>query len=127
MKVAVSLDEMERLTAYVEDTLSESGASMAVIIKMNIALDEMFSNIVKFSGATYAEVSCGVEDGVAVLLMEDDGVPYDPLKKEDADITLSAEERDIGGLGILMVKKSMDSMEYRYENGKNMLTLRKKI
>ncbi len=127
MKVKVSLDEVERLTEYIEDTFSEAGASMGVIIKMNIALDEMFSNIVKFSGATYADVSCIVEDGNAILRLEDDGLKYNPLEKEDADITLSAEERKIGGLGILMVKKSMDKMEYRYEDGKNILTLTKKI
>ena len=53
------------------------------------------------------------------------GKPFNPLEKQDADITLSAEERGIGGLGILMVKKSMDAVDYRYENGENILTLTK--
>ena len=57
----------------------------------------------------------------------DSGVPFNPLKKKDADITLSAEERQIGGLGILMVKRSMDKVDYVYENGQNILTLVKKI
>ena len=57
----------------------------------------------------------------------DNGKPFDPLAKEDADITLSAEEREIGGLGILMVKKSMDVVEYSYEAGKNILTIKKNI
>ena len=57
----------------------------------------------------------------------DNGKPFNPLAKEDADITLSAEEREIGGLGILMVKKSMDAVEYNYEDGKNILTIKKNI
>ena len=57
----------------------------------------------------------------------DSGVPYDPLAKADPDVTLSAEERQIGGLGIFMVKKSMDSMEYKYQDGRNILVIRKKL
>ena len=61
-----------------------------------------------------------------VISFADKGVMYDPLKKEDPDVTLSAEERDIGGLGIFMVKKTMDEMKYEYKNGENNLTLIKK-
>ena len=57
----------------------------------------------------------------------DNGKPFNPLEKEDADITLSAEERDIGGLGILMVKKSMDAVDYEYVDGKNILTIKKNL
>lgn len=126
MTVGLSLDNVPVLTEYIEAVLEEQ-ASMATVIKMNIALDEIYSNIVKYSGATYAKITCEAIDGSAVLTFEDDGVPYDPLAKEDADTTLSAEERDIGGLGILMVKKSMDSVEYRSEDGKNILVLTKKL
>ncbi len=125
MKVDLTIDNVPILTEYIENTLEN--ASPATVFKMNIALDEIYSNIVKFSGGSYADVTCFVDGDNAVLIFEDDGVQYNPLKKEDADITLSAEERDIGGLGILMVKKSMDSMEYRYEDGKNILTLVKKL
>ncbi len=125
MTVDVSIDELGRLTDFVENTLNENGASMQTVIKMNIALDEIFSNIVKFSQATYTKLTCGVEENMAFIRFEDDGVPYNPMDKEDADVTLSAEDRDIGGLGILMVKKSMDIMDYSYENGKNILTLKK--
>lgn len=125
--VDLSLENIAPLTEYVEQTLRSQGASDATVIKMNVALDEIYSNIVKFSGASYAKITCKTENGSAVLRFEDDGIPYDPLQKEDTDITLSAEEREIGGLGILMVKKSMDKMEYTYENGKNILTLTKKL
>ncbi len=123
----LSLDNIADLTDFVERTLTDKGASMAAVMKMNIALDEIYSNIVKFSGGSYTKISCDVQNGAAVVQFEDDGVPFDPLKKEDADISLGAEEREIGGLGILMVKKSMDRMEYRYENAKNILTLTKNL
>ena len=61
------------------------------------------------------------------ICVVDEGVPFDPLAKEDPDVTLSAEERQIGGLGIFLVKKTMDGMAYRREDGKNILTIRKKI
>ncbi len=127
MTVDLSIDNVPLLTDYIESTLQEKDASMATIIKMNIALDEIYSNIVKFSGASYATVTCDVEGEFAALTFEDDGVAYNPLEKKDADTTLSAEERDIGGLGILMVKKSMDSMEYCNKDGKNILVLKKKL
>ncbi len=122
----VSLDEVPRLTEYIETTLEENGTSMPTVMKMNIAFDEIFSNIVKFSGATYAKICCGVDKEQAYLIFEDDGVAYNPLEQEEPDITLSAEDREIGGLGIFMVKKSMDEVDYQYIDGKNILSLRKK-
>ena len=59
--------------------------------------------------------------------MSDKGIPFDPLKKTDPDLSLTAEEREIGGLGIFITKKTMDSVEYAYENGENILTMIKKI
>ena len=67
------------------------------------------------------------ESRTDTMRMSDSGVPFDPLKKPDPDITLSAEEREIGGLGIFITKKTMDSVDYKYENGKNVLTMIKKI
>ena len=125
--VDVSLDNIGSLTEFVESSLQSKGATASTVVKMNIALDEIYSNIVKFSGATYVKISCGVKDGFAHLQFEDDGVHYNPLKKEDTDTTLSAEDREIGGLGILMVKKTMDRMEYEYKDSKNILVLFKKL
>ncbi len=125
--VGLSLDNVAELTDFVENNLREKGASPSTVIKMNVALDEIYSNIVNYSGGTYAKITCGVREGYAYLRFEDDGEPYNPLKKEDVDITLSAEEREIGGLGILMVKKSMDNMEYQLQDGKNILTIFKKL
>ena len=68
-----------------------------------------------------------IEDRVAEIVFEDSGIQYDPLANEEPDVTLSAEEREIGGLGIFITKKTMDDVKYEYKNGRNILTLLKKI
>ena len=91
--------------------------------KVSIAVDEIYSNIINYSGAELATISYEIKDGRLYMTFTDDGIPYNPLEAEEPDITLSAEERKIGGLGIFMVKKMTESMEYTYEDGKNILSL----
>ena len=108
-----------------ERTLEEAGIPPKIIIKMNVVVDEVFSNILSYSGASEAEAECDVRDGRIMLVFTDDGRPYDPTAKPDPDITLSAKEREIGGLGFFMVKKFMDSIGYEYRENRNILTLAK--
>lgn len=91
--------------------------------KVSIAVDEIYSNIINYSGAELATISYEIKDGRLYITFTDDGIPYNPLESEEPDITLSAEERKIGGLGIFMVKKMTESMEYTYEDEKNILKL----
>ena len=91
--------------------------------KVSIAVDEIYSNIVNYSGADLATISYEIKDGRLYMTFADDGIPYNPIKAEEPDVTLSAEERKIGGLGIFMVKKMTESMEYTYEDDKNILSL----
>ena len=91
--------------------------------KVSIAVDEIYSNIINYSGAELATISYEIKDGRLYITFTDDGIPYNPLEEEEPDITLSAEERKIGGLGIFMVKKMTESMEYTYEDDKNILKL----
>ena len=91
--------------------------------KVSIAVDEIYSNIINYSGAELATISYEIKDGRLYITLTDDGIPYNPLEAEEPDITLSAEERKIGGLGIFMVKKMTESMEYTYEDDKNILKL----
>ncbi len=91
--------------------------------KVSIAVDEIYSNIVNYSGAELATISYEIKDGKIYITFTDDGIPYNPLEAEEPDVTLSAEERKIGGLGIFMVKKMTESMEYTYEDDKNILKL----
>ena len=100
---------------------------MKVVAQMNVAVDEIFSNIAHYSEATNVTLGCLLTEGQVVLQFCDNGHPYDPTAKEDPDTTLAADEREIGGLGIFMVKKTMDEVTYEYKDGLNILTLVKKI
>ena len=91
--------------------------------KINIVFDEIFTNIVSYSKATLATVSYSIEGGKLQISFTDNGIPYNPLETAEPDITLSADERAIGGLGIFMVKKMTESMEYEYKDNTNILTL----
>ena len=105
---------------------------MKAQMQIDIAIDELFSNIAYYAynpdvGPATVRVEV-VEDPMAVVItFIDKGVPYDPLAREDPDTTLSAEERDLGGIGIYMVKKSMDEVTYEYKDGQNILKIKKNI
>jgi anti-sigma regulatory factor (Ser/Thr protein kinase) len=114
--------------AFVDETLEEAGCSMKVQMQIDIAVEEIFVNIAHYAytpatGDAVVRVELQEDPRAVAITFEDSGVPYDPLAKEDPDVTLTAEERQIGGLGIFMVKKSMDEVKYRHEDGKNILTL----
>jgi anti-sigma regulatory factor (Ser/Thr protein kinase) len=101
-------------------------------MQINIAIDELFSNIAHYAynpetGDATVRVEV-IEDPMAVIItFIDNGVPYDPLKQKDPDTTLPAEERELGGLGIYMVKKTMDDITYEYKDGKNILSIKKHL
>ena len=97
-----------------------------------VALEEVFVNVARYAypdseGDMTLHIGFDEQTRNVTFIMSDKGVPFDPLKKPDPDITLSAEEREIGGLGIFITKKTMDTVTYAYENGKNILTMIKKI
>lgn len=127
-KISVSpqLASIDTVTDFFETCLTEQNAPVKVVSQINIAVDEIFSNIVRYSGATSVSIGCRAEKDHVVLRFADNGRPYDPTEKDDPDITLSAEERDIGGLGIFMVKKTMDDISYVYADGFNILTIQKR-
>ena len=126
------IKDVEKVTAFVEAELDKIGCPMKAAMQINIAIDELFSNIIKYGypnkkGPVTVKFKYHSDTKAVFIRFEDEGIPYNPLIKEDPDITLSAEERDIGGLGIFVVKKTMDDMRYKYENGKNILTIKKSI
>lgn len=126
ISVSPNLESMEGLSAFLEDCLAKQDAPMKIVSQINIAADEIFSNIIRYSGASSVSVGCETEEDRVVIRFADNGRPYDPTGREDPDITLSAEDRDIGGLGIFMVKKTMDEIKYEYEDGFNILTIQKR-
>ena len=128
--VDATLDNLEVVQNFVSEELESQGCSMKVMMQIEIAVEEIYVNIVHYAynpEIGKATIRCEVtEDPMQVIIQFlDSGIPFDPLAKEDADITLSAEERNIGGLGIFMVKQSMDEVNYEYMDGKNVLTIRK--
>ena len=130
LKVPAELDRVYEVQDFVNAVLEEHDCDLKAQMQIEIAVEELFVNIAHYAypnGKGGAEISVGVEDGVASITFRDTGIPYDPLAKEDPDVKLKAEDRSIGGLGIYMVKKSMDEMLYRYEDGHNVLTIRKTI
>lgn len=127
LKLPPSLEAMAQVTAFVEQSAEDAGLLMKLISQLNIAVDEIFSNIARYSGATDATVGVKVSNGWVTLRFADNGLPYDPTANAAPDINLSADDREIGGLGLFMVKKLMDIVEYEYHDGLNILTLKKRI
>lgn len=131
LKVPASLAHLDAVLAFLEENLEEMGASFKVSMKIQVAVEEVFVNIANYAypGRTDGQACIRLEKvdapaSVRITLI-DSGIPYDPLKKPDPDVNLSAEERQIGGLGIFMVKQSMDTVSYAYIDGQNCLTLEK--
>ena len=116
---------------YVFDTAEQLWQNQEVpprtMAQLGIALDEIYTNVCSYSGAAHAAVHCDVRDGKATLIVADDGAPYDPLKAKEPDTTLTVEERQIGGLGIHIVKKRMDAVEYHHDRGWNVLVMKKTL
>lgn len=124
----VSADRLEEVQEFVRGEMEAAGSSFKAISQVEIAVEEIYINIANYaypSGEGEVVIRCktGTETPKVTIQFVDAGTPFDPLEKEDADISLSAEERSVGGLGILMVKKLMDEVTYCYEEGKNILTI----
>lgn len=132
LTIAATVENIETVTDFVNEQLESLDCSMKIQMQIDIAIDEIFGNIAHYAyspgnGEATVRVEFEKEPLTAVITFIDSGIPYDPLKKDDPDITLSAEERDIGGLGIYMVKKSMDDVFYEYRDGKNIFSVKKRL
>ena len=131
LEIEAKVDNLNEVTAFIDEQLEAAECSMKTQMQIDLAVEELFVNIAHYAYAPdvgMAVISTELSpDRKFSITFEDSGIPYDPLAKEDPDITLSANERAIGGLGIFMVKKSMDDMYYEYRDGKNILTIVKGI
>ena len=130
LTLPATIENIETVIDFVNGQLEEIKCPLKAQMQIDIAIDELFGNIAHYAynpetGPATVRVEVTEEPIAVVITFIDRGVPYDPLKKEDPDITLSAEERAIGGLGIFMVKKTMDEVSYAYWDGQNVLTIRK--
>ncbi len=125
-------ENLDTVMAFVDENLETVGCTMKSQMQIDIAVEEIFVNICKYAyhpdkGRAVVRVEVSDEPVQVKITFIDHGKPYDPLLKDDPDVTLSADEREIGGLGIFMVKQTMDAVEYEYKDGSNILTLVKNL
>ena len=127
-----TVENLDDVLAFVDEQLMEQGCPMKTQLQIDVAVEEMFVNIAHYAyapevGQATVRVKMDPTKRMAEITFIDRGMPFNPLQREDPDVTLAIEDRSIGGLGIYMTKKSMDSFEYRYEDGQNILTIGKKL
>ena len=132
LTVPAGCDQLDTVQSFVDKALDQLPCTFEARLQIQIAVEELFVNIASYAyapGTGDAVVGCQVEQEPPSITIQfrDWGKPFDPLAKEDADISLSAEERQIGGLGIYMVKSSMNAAYYEYKDGQNILTIRKDL
>ena len=126
------IEALSDVLGFVDQTLESFACPMKIQTAVCVAIEEIFVNVAHYAyGDGEGDMTLGIgfdeESRTITFRMTDKGTPFDPLNKPDPDITLSAEEREIGGLGIFITKKTMNSVTYAYENGENVLTMTKQI
>ena len=130
LKIIADVKNWPEVLEFIDGILEEHEVSPKVQMQIDIAIEELFVNIAHYAypsgdGEATIEIEANKVSKSVSITFVDQGIPYDPLQNKDPDITLSADERPIGGLGIFMVKKSMDNMTYEYKDNKNRLTITK--
>lgn len=132
LTVDATIKNIETVTDFINETLESYDCPLKAMTQIDIAIDELFGNIANYAyhpevGSATVRVEVTKSPLAVIITFIDNGVPYDPLAKDDPDTTLSADERQIGGLGIFMVKKSMDQISYEYKDGQNILRIKKNL
>lgn len=130
LKIEASTENLNQVMAFVDESLEEAGCSMKAQIQIDVAVEEVFVNIAQYAyapgtGEAVIRVETEKNPGTVEIVFIDSGIPFNPLAVKEPDVTLSASDRKIGGLGIFMVKKSMDDVNYEYVDKKNILTIKK--
>ena len=129
----ITVEELKKyddLSNVADEQLEMMDCPMKAQIQIDVAIDEIFGNIAHYAyspavgKATVRVAELNERSGCEISFI-DEGVPFDPLEKDDPDVSLSLEERQVGGLGIFMVKKTMDDIGYEYKDGKNILKIKK--
>lgn len=128
--VEADTEKLTEILEFLDQQLENAGCGPRAQMQMKIALEEMFVNIAHYAypdgeGSVTVRIQADEAAGEMAVTLEDRGIPYNPLEQPAPDTTLSSEERPIGGLGVFMVRKSMDSVAYEYRDGKNVFTMKK--
>jgi uncharacterized protein (TIGR02172 family) len=132
LELEAATENLEEVQSFVEDHLDASGCPMKARMQISVAVEEIFVNIASYAyrpdkGNATVRVEVSGDPVCVTITFVDHGVPYDPLERDDPDVTLSADDREIGGLGIFMTKRIMDNVAYEYKDGQNILTLKKNL
>ena len=130
--IAADRNNLLKVQSFIDEQLEDAGCPMLTQIAIDVAVEELFVNIASYAydkeiGVAVVQVEM-LDDPLSVkITFIDNGKQYNPLANPDPDTTLAAKERKKGGLGIYMVKNSMDDMRYEYRDGKNILTIKKNL
>ncbi len=132
LTIEATPENVDRAVEAVDEILEECGCKKSVRMEIEVAVDELFSNIAHYAyhpekGYATVRVDVVKDPLSANITFIDSGRPYNPLSNADPDTTQSIEDRPIGGMGILIVKKSMDAVDYEYKDGKNILTIKRNL
>lgn len=132
MTVQASVENIQKITEWINEQLELLDCAPKAQMQIDVAIDEMFGNIARYAypegdGPVTVRFEQDPGDRSVAVTFRDQGIPFNPLERADPDTLLGPEEREVGGLGIFLVKKTMDDVSYRFEEGQNILTLRKKI
>ena len=132
LDIEALVDNLDKVMEFVDAELEDANCPMKIQMQIDLAVEEIFVNIANYAydpetGPATVRVEVDPDGSAVRITFIDHGVPYDPLAKSDPDITQAADERQIGGLGISLVKKTMDDIRYEYVNGSNILTLKKNL
>lgn len=132
LNTAAQVARLSDVLSFIERNLEEAGFTFKDVMQINLAVEEIFVNVASYAypdGDGSAEIIIDIEETPLSVTIKviDSGIPFNPLEHKDPDVTLKAEDRGIGGLGIYLTKKTMDSVSYSYENGKNILTMTKTV
>lgn len=130
--VEAKIENVDKVTEFVNEVLEKKDCPLKVQMQLDVAIDEIFGNIAYYAygkGSGNATIQIEMEDNPPKITLTfiDQGIPYNPLESKDPDITLDIEDREIGGLGIFLVKKTMDELSYEYVDGQNILTMKKEL
>lgn len=131
LNIANQLEQLPLMASFVGEVCEELGQGADVVFNLNLVLEEAVTNVIMYGfpngGEHKIELTALSTDTVLTLIIKDDGVAFDPTEVPEADVTLSVEERPIGGLGIFLIRQIMDEVSYQRVDDCNVLTMKKKL
>ncbi len=132
LSIEADIENLNAVMDFMNNTLSNTNCSMKTLMQLQLVVEEIFVNIANYAyggkkGPAVLRIELEDDPPAALFTFLDKGTPYNPLERSDPDITVSLEDRPIGGLGIFLVKKNVDSIGYEYQNGQNTLFFRKSL